>query len=115
MCIFYKIQVPNHVEQPPSLRAGGKAQGRDSVRFERGKRQQLDELEFLSGRVGWWGQVLAGPGKGKPTIGDGWEEGRSEGYGLVALPASLLPRVCLYVCLSVCRLSSVKIHHNHHL
>lgn len=50
---------------PPSW---GRAKGQCEV--VRGKRrQQLDELEFLSGRGGWWGQVLAGPGKGsRPSV-----------------------------------------------
>lgn len=34
----------------------------------RGKRQQLDELEFLSGRGAGGGR----PWQGQPTIGDGW-------------------------------------------
>lgn len=46
----------------------------------------------------------AGPGKGKPTIGDGWTEGRSERTGTLLLLACF---TCLLVasCLSVCRLS----------
>lgn len=89
---------------------GGEGAGKGQCEVERGKRQQLDELEFLSGRGGWWGQVLAGPGKGKPTIGDGWTEGRSEGTGRDSHVALL----DCFACLVSVYLSSVTIHHHHH-
>lgn len=48
VCISASRQVPCPVEQPPSLRGEGARKGQCEV--VRGKRQQLDELEFLSGR-----------------------------------------------------------------
>lgn len=87
-------QVPRPVEQPPSPRAGGWGKGQCEV--VRGRRQQLDELEFLSGRGAGGGS----PGRswqGQPTIGDGWTEGRT-----VRAPACLCLR--LLACLRVPRL-----------
>lgn len=84
-------QVPRPVQQPPSPRTGEGGKGQCEV--VRGRRQQLDELEFLSGRGAGWGS----PGRswqGQPTIGDGWTEGRT-----VRAPACLCP--CLLACLPV--------------
>lgn len=67
--------------------------GKGQCEVVRGRRQQLDELEFLSGRGAGGGS----PGRswqGQPTIGDGWTEGRT-----VRAPACL----CL-ACLPLARL-----------
>lgn len=79
---------------PPSW---GRAKGQCEV--VRGKRQQLDELEFLSGRGAGGGRSW----QGQPTIGDGWTEGS---YGL--LLACCLQAAC------ACRLSSVVVKNHHH-
>lgn len=75
----------------------GRARGQCEV--VRGKRQQLDELEFLSGRGAGGGRSW----QGQPTIGDGWTEGSC---GLFL--ACCLQAACAY------RLSSVVVKNHHH-
>lgn len=90
------VKYPARRKQPPSLRAGGRDKGQCEV--VRGKRQrqqqQLDELQFLSGRGAGGGMVLAGPGKGsRPSVMAGTERksAATDSSFLLARPARPQP------------------------